>query len=280
MTKIKKKKYEDKFYSFTEAEMQTKIAAAKKGDTGEQLHLLEIFDNFLTKYVNVLYYGRYSLQDYDMRRFLALFVKDGGVRFFLLRNKLTNSGYKHVNEVLRGIQYMTERYGDEEDVRQTINMTFFQCLERYTPRTNERGQIPFSGYLYSYFFYLLKKNVDALLIDQLGRHSYPLLADDDDYDEWDERPAGGEHAPPTPGVDELIHAEEIDEFWVLGDTAHPPFDVLTVQERQLLKWRYVNNERSSDIASRITEHPNTVREHFHRIRSRLRATLEEDLENL
>ena len=269
-----KKKFKETFYEFSEDEMQVKIAAAKEGNGVAQVELLDIFSNFLSKYINVLYYGRYSLADYDMRRFLALFVKDSGVRFFLLRNKLTPAGAKHVNEVLRGIQYMTQRYGDEEDVTQTVQMTFLQCVERY----KRRGEIPFSGYLYSYFFYLLKKNVDALLIDQLGRRSFPLLSDDDAHDEWDgeDRPVGFT-APPTPSVEELIHAEEIDEYWVLGDTAHPPFDVLTVQERQLLKWRYMNGERSSDIANRITEHPNTVREHFHKIRARLRAAMDDDL---
>lgn len=70
---------------------------------------------------------------------------------------------------------MTKRYCTEEDVRQTVNMTFFQCVQRYERKDSEKGPIPFSAFLYSYFFYLLKKNVDTFLIDQLGRKSFAIL---------------------------------------------------------------------------------------------------------
>ena len=271
----KKKVYREKFYTHSEEEMQALIAKAKAGDGKIQVELLGIFDNFLTKYVNVLYFGRYSLADYDMRRFIGLFVKDSTTRGFLHRNQLNKAGHAHVNEVLRGIQYMVQRYGDEEDVKQTVDFTFLQCLNKY----ERKGEVPFSGFLYAYFFYLMKKNVDSLLIDQLGLRSFPLISEEDRNEDWEsEERQVGFSAPPTPGVEEFIFSEEIDEYWVLGETAYPPFDVLTVQERQLLKWRYMNGERSSDIANRITEHPNTVREHFHKIRKRLREAIEADID--
>ena len=49
-----------------------------------------------------------------------------------------------------------------------------------------------------------------------------------------------------------------------------PFDRLSVQERQLLKWRYIDNERSSEISLKVNEHPNTVREHLSKIRNKIR----------
>jgi hypothetical protein len=99
---------------------------------------------------------------------------------YLLKNKLNPGGYKHVLEVMRGIQYMAQRYGTEEDIDQTVKMTFLQCVERYERAESKAGgYVPFSGYLYSYYFYLLKKNVDVFLIDQLGRKTFPLIADDD-----------------------------------------------------------------------------------------------------
>ena len=270
----KKKKYVEKYYSLSEEEMQALITKAKAGDGSAQLQLLEIFSNFLSKYTTLLYYGKYSLGDYDIRRFVALFVKDSGVRFFLIRNKLSGAGVKHVNEVMRGVQYMAQRYGDEEDVDQTVKMAFLECVEVY----KRKDDIPFSGFLYSYFFYKLKKQVDALLIDQLGRKTFPLISDEESVDDGEgEDRTQGFTAPPTPAAEDLIHCEEIDEYWVAGDTATGPFASLTIQERQLLQWRYVNGERSSDIAHRITEHPNTVREHFNRIRAHIREVVEEDL---
>lgn len=165
---------------------------------------------------------------------------------------------------------MAKRYGDEEDVRQTVDMTFFQCITRYQRKDSEKGPIPFSGFLYSYFFYLLKKNVDTLLIDQLGRKTFPLLDDEANDDDQEDSAPGFKAPAQEDNVDNLLVTEDINELWVLGETCASPFDQLTVQERQLLKWRYIDNLRSSDISKKITEHPNTVREHLSKIRAKLK----------
>jgi hypothetical protein len=52
---------------------------------------------------------------------------------------------------------MTKRYCTEEEVKHTVEVTFFQCIKRYEKKDSEKGPIPFSAFLYSYFFYLLKK---------------------------------------------------------------------------------------------------------------------------
>ena len=49
--------------------------------------------------------------------------------------------------VCDGITYMAKRYGTEEDVRQTVDMTFFQCITRYERKDSEKGPIPFSRIL-------------------------------------------------------------------------------------------------------------------------------------
>jgi len=262
----KKKTYKEKYYTLKEDEMQELIASAKKGSPAAQEKLLEVFDNFLTKYVSLLYYGRYSLGDYDIRRFVSLFIKSPSARFALNKNKINSVALKEVNECMRGINYMAKRYGDEEDIRQTVSMTFFQCINRY----ERKGSIPFSGFLYSYFFYLLKKNVDTFLIDQLGRKTFPLLADESSGDEDSEEKYVGFKADPVEySIEQMLSSEDINEFWVSGEKNMPPFDKLSVQERQLVKWRYVDNMRSSQISQKINEHPNTVREHLSKIRSKL-----------
>lgn len=168
---------------------------------------------------------------------------------------------------------MTKRYCTEEDVRQTVNSTFFQCIQRY----EKKGDIPFSAFLYSYFFYLLKKNVDTFLIDQLGRKSFAIVDNlNPDTSQGDNEFSGGinvdtmEHA-----VNDLHFSSQIDEFWVLGETATEPFNSLTVQERQLIKWRFIDKKRSSEIALKITEHPNTVREHISKIKIKLKNLIQD-----
>lgn len=139
--------YKEQYYNLEESEMQDLIAKAKSGHSKSQEELLKVFHNFLTKYVSLLYYGRYNIADYDVRRFIGLFIKDPYTRFALMKNKINKKAFKEVNEVMGGIQYMAKRYGDEEDIRQTVNMTFFQCIKRYERRDSAKGPIPFSRIL-------------------------------------------------------------------------------------------------------------------------------------
>lgn len=92
--------YKEQYYTLEEHEMQALIVKAKKGNTKAQEELLKVFSNFLTKYVTMLFVGKYSYSDYDIRRFMSLFVKDTYVRFALMKNKLNQAGYKHVNECI------------------------------------------------------------------------------------------------------------------------------------------------------------------------------------
>jgi len=269
--------YKEQYYSLAEEEMQKLIADSKKGSQKSQEELLKVFSNFLTKYISLLYHGKYNLNDYDIRRFVSLFIKEPSARFALMKNKVNSYNLKIVNETMRGIHYMTKRYGDEEDIRQTVYMTFFQCVGRYERKDSAKGPIPFSGFLYSYFFYLLKKNVDTFLIDQLGRKTFPLLDDEATNDESDEDYVVGFKADPIEySMERLMATDRIDEFWVLGENVEGPFDKLSIQERQLLKWRYVDNKRSSQISQIVNEHPNTVREHLSKVREKIKQTLLED----
>lgn len=269
--------YKEQYYSLAEEEMQKLISDSKKGSQKAQEELLKVFSNFLTKYISLLYYGKYNLNDYDIRRFVSLFIKEPSARFALMKNKISSSNFKIVNETMRGIHYMTKRYGDEEDIRQTVYMTFFQCIGRYERKDSAKGPIPFSGFLYSYFFYLLKKNVDTFLIDQLGRKTFPLLDDEATSDESDEDYVVGFKADPIEySMEKLMATDRIDEFWVLGENVEGPFDKLSIQERQLLKWRYIDGKRSSQISQIVNEHPNTVREHLSKVREKIKQILLED----
>jgi len=128
--------------------------------------------------------------------------------------------------------------------------------------------------LYSYFFYLLKKNVDVFLIDQLGRKSFPLLDDEaNDNGDSSEKQVGFKAPPEEREMSDFLITEDINEFWVLGQTCAEPFSLLSVQERQLLKWRYIDNLRSSDISKKISEHPNTVREHLSNTREKVKKII-------
>ena len=265
-----------KYYTIPEEELQGLIRRSKRGDASAQQELLKVFDNFLRKYVTLLMRRKADLRDYDIRRFIALFARKGySIR--IQRNQIDDNVYKEVNEILRGLHYMVNRYADVEDVEQTVHTTFFQCIDRY----ERKGSIPFSGFLYNYFFYRLKKNVEEYLISQVGRKTFGLYTEDsvtssspmnDNSDlnqinsDVQQKITVPEHEVYTFG------APDIDEFWISGERAEYPFNKLTINQRQLLKWRYIDGLKAPKIADKTSEHPNTCRAQLHKIR--------EDLEDI
>lgn len=92
--------YKEQYYNLEESEMQDLIAKAKAGDTKSKRELLQVFNNFLSKYVALIYHGRYNLGDYDIRRFISLFVKNPYVRIALMKNKLSKKDYKEISDVM------------------------------------------------------------------------------------------------------------------------------------------------------------------------------------
>jgi DNA-binding CsgD family transcriptional regulator len=264
--------YKEQYYTLDEEEIQELIVKAKTGSNKYQEEILNVFDNFLKKYVSLIFVGKYNLNDYDIRRFVSLFIKDPSLRFRVMKNQMNGSTAKGVQEVMGAIQYMVKRYCTEEDVRQTVDMTFFQCIQRY----ERKGPIPFSGFLYSYFFYLLKKNVDVFLIDQLGRKTFMLLGDDEELDGENSGVIGFKADPVMISMEQMLSVDEINSYWVLGQNVMPPFDQLSIQERQLLKWKYVDGKKSSEISNKINEHPNTVREHVVKIRNKIRDYIQDN----
>jgi DNA-directed RNA polymerase specialized sigma24 family protein len=108
------------------------------------------------------------------------------------------------------------------------------------------------------------------------------LADESPGDDDDQQQQPGFKAPPVEyTLEEMLGTEEINEFWVLGESCYPPFNTLTVQERQLLKWRHVDGRKSSEIALIVTEHPNTVREHLTKVKLKVKeAIIDNDMSEL
>lgn len=109
-----------------------------------------------------------------------------------------------------------------------------------------------------------------------------MLSDDSgDNEEEGEKQVGFKAPPEEKNLDNWLATEDINEFWVLGETCAEPFIFLTVQERQLIKWRYIDELRSSEISKKISEHPNTVREHLAKTRDKLRSlVIESKLQDL
>lgn len=271
----KRAKVSKSYYQVPEETMQEMIARAQAGSSKDSAELLNIFSNFIEKYVNLLFHQRYDLRDYDTRQFINLYIGDPLLRAKIKRDGLTYGSYKEINQILGGIFFMVQRYGTVDDVRQTVQMTFLDCVRLY----KRRGSVPFSGFIYRYFFYKLQKDVNTFLIGQLGMKTHPLVLEGDPELEGIEV-ITEKQIPHEMDAEKMLAYEEIDEFWVSGDSCGFPFNFLSHSERQLLKWRYIDNLRPNKISLKTADHPNTVRQQLNLIGEKIQALIEEDLEIL
>ena len=276
----KRKKISKGYYDLEEAEIQRIVAAAQKGSVKDQHRLMEIFSNFLEKYVNILYNQFFDLRDYDTKQFVLLYVPGKSPLGQKIKtNQLNLTSYKEVSKVFGRIITMIKRYNNKDDVRQTVNAAFIECIKIYKPKPSKQGgQVPFSGYIYRYYKFKLKKYVDEFLIDQNGLNNYPLITDDEVSSSFNmEDGATGVYETAvlraTP-LERLLVIEDIDENWVEGDGAQYPFSELKKFERQLLKWRYIDGLRPNKIAEKTSDHPNTCRQHIKTITAKVEALLE------
>lgn len=270
----KRKKVSKGYYDIPEDEIQEIIIRAQSGEYKSQEYLLKVFSNFLEKYVNLLNKGHYDLRDYDIKCFVNLYVPSKDLRFKISKGRLDFKTYSEVTKTMQRIHNMVKRYNTEEDIRQTVNMTFTQCVSRY----KRIGKIPFSGYLYRYFFFLLKRNVGLFLIGQLDLKSYPLITDDSVTSSISQDDAGVIHeavAPTAPQLEDMLTIDDIDENWVRGIGVSFPFNTLDIHERQLLKWRYVDGLRPNKISEKTSDHPNTCRQHIKVIVRKIDSLMEE-----
>jgi DNA-binding CsgD family transcriptional regulator len=103
-----------------------------------------------------------------------------------------------------------------------------------------------------------------------------LLGDDEELDGENSGVIGFKADPVMISMEQMLSVDEINSYWVLGQNVMPPFDQLSIQERQLLKWKYVDGKKSSEISNKINEHPNTVREHVVKIRNKIRDYIKDN----
>lgn len=266
---------------------------ARCGDEEAKLALFERFRWFLLKYRALLKAGVFNAWygeiGRDVRAFLSLYAKTPQVRGILLSRKGIPSVPRVVNAVNRIIDdlYHECRALGDEDVDSIIDMSFFQCLERYDPNdkakkaaanagydydklTHEQRtewetrfpEIGFEGFLYNYFYFILQKNLNSVLRGVQAGLGY-CQGFVDDIVESDAQLDAKEYDD----IDTLMEAAvNLDYAWVNGDKTSWPWNELSQQERWLIVQRFHHRRFACDIAAAVGMSASVVRNRINRVR--------------
>lgn len=262
------------------------VVLAGANDEEAKMELYHRFRWFLLKYRALLkggIFNAYSKDRRDVRMFISFYAKSKQIRGLLMSHKGIPVGQTKVvasvNRVIGQLQTQCRSLGEDE-IDSIIDMTFFQCVNVYDPKRKvkdactEEGlsydklsvkkqiewdekvpEVGFEGFMFNYFHYLLRKNLDTVLNGvQAGiglAKGFNALTDEFQNPELDEITEPAAYHPEGETV--------IDSSWDGGSTADWPWDELSQQERWLIKQRYHNRRFACEIGESVGMSASVIR---------------------
>ena len=173
---------------------------------------------------------------------------------------------EYVRKLFKGIP--------KEELKQIMLITIFEMANTY----RHQGKPNFLLYFSMYYTHRLSMYIKPLINDYLyygtmiGKREplnhQALLADEDyspheSYNAWYYTLYNGD-----------AYSDKIDTNWVIGFTTKiEAFETLSRYDRQLLKWRYIDNIGEESIAERLCISVRTVRRYIAKLRNRLQTEL-------
>jgi RNA polymerase sigma factor (sigma-70 family) len=222
-------------------------------------YLLNKYDNFIQKYMNLFTIEVIDFNNYSIRSFLALHIADKSVRKKLRRGKLNPEIKEQAVKVMKYLAFKL-RHHSRTELYHELAIPFIYCVRSY----KDIG-VGFKRYLYKTFKFALKKHLDKIKLDGIDTHKV-LYIDGLTEEQWSEEEEEYELVENIDGKLELNNPE-----WIHGDLSSPPFDTLKPHERYILAKYYYEEYKDREIARMLPYHPKAI----HRIRMRMKKHFQE-----
>lgn len=252
-----------------EKDIDKEVFAYQEGEPGAAETLLSLFggdtgeEKYLGKYIRLLKDEVYDLQDKDTRRFLQLYMKEGGPGLhYHWQGKEARSEAARVAGRLSYVMEMTDR----EELVVDLQILFLQQVKRYR---KTKKAVDFRGYLYNSFRYAVYNHLKRTVFktDVLN------LRDRDVYDDEIHGEGGIELEEEWFYPEGYFDDGELGLDWVNG-RCNMAFEELRPLERLILRMHYEDGKTDTEIAEHLGFHRNTVLRHRHRAKERLCETLD------
>lgn len=204
--------------------------------------LIQMFENYLNKYLYLLKRKKISYKDIDTRKFLALFTDDIEERK-LLKSPVNSSNvnqlaYKIAEKLSQQLKNVAE-----EDIKQDLSMILLILAARYKNQGKN-----FCLYVFSTFRYELKRTVESYVNDPAN---YSI-----NYEDLENDPTMSDNYSFEATLIESDDALDIN--WIHGITCSDEFMDLSTMERLILKMHYELKMSDPAISKILGVHKNTV----------------------
>lgn len=227
----------------------------QNGDEKAGEELISLFYPYLLKYFKLLTEGTLDLSDKDSRKFICLFIDDAEVRKKLKRvyqpAEVRHQAYLTATMLSKNCKGI-----NPDDLMQELTFILLRIAKRYKKK---KKRVNFCGYLYNAFRYELFRTISKIIANPLVLFSESNISY---YDESYINTKDNIENNPLIYINEpvMLIDEELGNSWIRGLTAGEGFEQLTPLQRLILKLRYQEGMKDTEIAERTGYHRNTIRQ--------------------
>jgi DNA-directed RNA polymerase specialized sigma24 family protein len=229
-------------------------------ETKESDELIGQFYNYLNKYFILLRSDTFDIANYDLRGFLACYMKDKEHSRSLRRAKFhSKETVANARKVQDYLQFKLRNHTDEELFSELV-IPLLECASSY--KQMGRG---FEKYLYKSYKYYLKRHLDLNVrldaIDRYGVLYYEKFLDSIDMLDLVIEENQDDMEPILEESMELTNPR-----WISGKACSPFLAHLKPHERYILSKYYYEKHTDKEIARMLPYNPKSI----HRMRMRMK----------
>lgn len=236
-------------------------------DAGQEL--INSFRSMLNKYISLIVYGQYSIEDYSIRSFIKLFVEEEHERLKINSYFVNGHGQMIADKTVAKIVGIFSN-NDKEDIQQEICAIFLSMCHKY-----KDTKPSFHNYVKRNFHYYVFRYLEKLSKDPVARGLYYQKKIFNIYNSDQQLPIEETICDKNAQkeIDEVLDYVELfynlqlsiaiiekdmtiniydEEFlnnnWINGITCSNIFKDLTTFERRILVMWYMKDNTDSEIA--------------------------------
>ena len=249
---------QEKFTQDDYLKVHNLVLEAQQGNDEAKLELLEIFDEFLAKYTELLKSGEYNLYNHSIKNFIAFFIPDKKIKRAIDQHYHKPTVRYEVDQAVRLITGIFSFY-DVEDIQNDLFIIFWTLCRRYKdtrPSFHNYLKMCFHYEVLSYYRPIIKNSSvnnpynhmtleDSAHLEEMGFAMEMSLNETNRY-------VSIKNASTLKVKDKasVYEDESLNTNWIMGVTCSKEFGVLTTYERNLIIESYLKKKTDQEIAEK------------------------------
>lgn len=252
--------------------LHQQVLAYQAGTPGAADYIVTEFHEFLSKYENLISYGKFDIEYICARRFLSLFMDNKPMRKNLSQYRFSPTIRRYIYETGAYVNRMIMKNCPKEDVYQILVLTLLEMAKRYKdyekPSFHNYVDKCFHFHAFMAFKRYFTDPSDRLRSESNGsRPSYErhemkdiceLLEDNGALSAYDKTMNEVDHAMRLELTNDFVINENgvsvyddqcLNLNWINGATCTEAFKELSPFERKILILAYIENKPDREIAN-------------------------------